>query len=166
MPTDTVYGIGCLMVEKSIKKLYKIKNRPLTQPTAVLMTEKQLCLYSRYSNFGGIIDKIILKKFFAGKMTVVFPIKYFNIKFPKMITKDETIGIRLPQYPWLEKLIDLVGPIVASSANKKGEIAPNSFNDIKKDLIAKVNLAIKTDLILDRRPSIVYNIISGEIIRS
>ena len=40
-PTDTVYGIGCILNKTAIRKLYKIKNRPATQPTAVLMTKKR-----------------------------------------------------------------------------------------------------------------------------
>ena len=39
-PTDTVYGIGCVLDKNAIRKLYKIKNRPITQPAAVLMTQK------------------------------------------------------------------------------------------------------------------------------
>lgn len=41
-PTDTVYGVGCLNNEKAIKKLYRMKNRPLNQPTALLISKDHI----------------------------------------------------------------------------------------------------------------------------
>jgi len=160
-PTDTVYGIGCLMIEKSIKKLYKIKNRPLTQPTAVLM--------NRNIFDSKRIEELVLEKydeeFMSGKMTIIDSVQNYAIDFPKILTKDQTIGIRLPQDPWLEQLIDLTGPIVASSANIKGDLAPSKFSEINEELINKVDLAIKTDSNLDGKASMVYDIASNKVLR-
>jgi L-threonylcarbamoyladenylate synthase len=149
-PTDTVYGIGCFLDEKAIKKLYRIKNRPLSQPTAILMSVN---LFQK--KFSGKID---LKSFWNGKLTLLLPRKSFDIDIPKILVKDEKIGIRLPQYRWLKTLIDLTGPIVASSANKKGEKPPAEFADINSEIIEEIDLVIRTREKLPGIPSRVYDL--------
>ncbi len=156
--TDTVYDIGCLLKEKSIKKLYKIKKRPLSQPTAILLTKK---LYEsiRSSAKDTIATPLVVENdFFDGKITLVFPVNEFKINFPSIIIKDNKVGIRLPHSKWLEKLIDIVGPIVTSSANKKGEPAPARFEDIHQDIIDQAGLTVKTDQKLPGKPSQVYDL--------
>ena len=38
LPTDTVYGIACAAVAPAgVERLYALKQRPLTQPTAVML---------------------------------------------------------------------------------------------------------------------------------
>lgn len=155
-PTDTVYGIGCILNKTAVRKLYKIKNRPATQPTAVLMTKKI---------FGNI--KInIPKEFWSGEMTVIMPSKLFKFDFPKMILGDEKIGVRLPKHKWLEKLIDTVGPIVASSANKKGDRPPTKFTEISPELIKQSDLTIQANETLSGIPSQIYDLTTNKIIRN
>lgn len=152
-PTDTVYGIGCLLNKIAIRKLYKIKNRPATQPTAILMTKKLSSLIC-YSG----LRVIVPKEFWDGKMTVIFPAEKFKIDCPKIILGDGKIGVRLPKYKWLEKLINIVGPIVATSANKKGERPPTKFPEISPELIKQADLTIKTLENLSGTPSTVFDL--------
>ncbi|MEK7143100.1 MAG: Sua5/YciO/YrdC/YwlC family protein [Patescibacteria group bacterium] len=143
-PTDTVYGIGCLLNNLSIKKLYKIKQRKFTQPTSVLLTKN---LYDNFRLNGKSTIKIptkVIKEFLLGKVTIILPTNIFKIDFPKVITKDNKIGIRLPQYKWLEKVINLTGPLVASSANIKGKPAPANYRQIDKKILTQADLVIKT----------------------
>ena len=131
-PTDTVYGIGCLINQKTIRRLYRIKQRPLSQPTAILMSRKV---------FGKTFqDKINNQEFLEGKLTLLLSRDLFKTQLPKILIKNGKVGIRLPQYPWLEKIIDKVGPMVVSSANKKGASPPAKFVNTKKDPLAQVFL--------------------------
>jgi len=166
-PTDTVYGIGCLMNNKTIKKLYKIKNRPLSQPTAILITNE--LYHCKRSPLGmrvnSAIDNII-KQYPKGQVTVIVNINNFNIIFPNILVKDKKIGIRIPDNKWLEKLIDKVGPIVASSANKKGERTPTKFLEIDTDILSQADLVIKTSEKLSGKASIVYDLENDTILRN
>lgn len=161
-PTDTVYGIGCILNNDAIRKLYRIKNRPLNQPTAVLFSKK--LYHSRCSSIQSGIGGVI-KRYPKGKVTIVLDQKHFNLKFPKILLKDNKVGIRLPNYPWLERLIDKVGPVVASSANKKGEVAPKSFQEIDPKIIEESDLVIKTKDKLLGKPSTVYDIEENRVLR-
>lgn len=159
-PTDTVYGIGCLMIDKAINKLYKIKNRPKNQPTAVLMTRN---IFDNKRKSELVIEQD--EEFLSGKLTIIDEIKDYEIDFPKIIIKDGKIGIRLPQYKWLEDLIEKVGPIVASSANFRGEKAPSNYNELNQNLTKQADLTIKTNVNLGNNPSRIYNKVSGEYLR-
>lgn len=162
-PTDTVYGIGCSLNNIAIRKLYKIKNRPLSQPTAVLMSKK--IFNQNLKEEKEKIDEII-GEYPAGRITLVFNAKSLHLKFPKILLKNGKIGIRLPNKKWLELLIDKVGPIVASSANKRGEPVPQKFNEINKEIMSKVKLVIKNSRKSSGIPSTVFDIEQEKIIRA
>lgn len=149
-PTDTVYGIGCLLNTGSIKRLYTIKNRPLSQPTAILMTSKMFKKTYQY--------RIKHDKFQNGKLTLLLSAKSFMIGFPNLLIKDGKIGIRIPKYHWLKDLLNTVGPMVTSSANKKGQIPPAEFEAVDQDILEKADLTIRTDAKLSGKPSRVYDI--------
>lgn len=155
-PTDTVYGIGCLLNEKAVKRLYKIKNRPQNKPTAILVTKK-------YYD-----DKIAgyFKKYKKGKVTLVLNKKLLDFSIPPLIIKDNKIGIRNPNFKWLENLIDLTGPIVASSANRQGEPTPSSFKNLDPNIIKESDLVIASHQKLKGNPSTVFNIEENKIIRA
>lgn len=163
-PTDTVYGIGCILDEKAIRKLYKIKNRPFSQPTAILLSDT---IYTNYAR-AEIVDKMktIIEKYQKGKITIIVNANNFKIKFPKILLKDNKIGFRIPADKWLEKLIDIVGPIVTSSANLAGDATPKKFSDINPKLLEHVDLVIKSNKISSNSPSTVYDIETNKIIRN
>jgi len=157
-PTDTVYGIGCILDDIAAKKLYKIKNRRENKPTAVLMTEG---IFENVSTFEGQLPT----EFWTGQMTIIFKTEDFNIEFPKIITENNTIGVRLPHYVWLENLIDEVGPIIASSANKTSEKTPVNFSEVSNDILNEVDLVIKTDEEGSAKASTILDITKNHIIR-
>ena len=155
-PTDTVCGIGCILNESAIKKLYQIKNRPLNQPTAVLMNKISVpeSLQREY------------EKYLPGQVTIIADANKYSINFPKILLKDNKIGVRIPSDAWLKKLITKAGPIVASSANLAGESTPKKFSDVSSKLLKQVDLAIKSDIITLQTPSTVYDIEKDMIIRN
>lgn len=164
-PTDTVYGIGCLMKEKAIKRLYKIKNRPLTQPTALLMTKEIFNSSCQNVNYMKLPNEI-KKDFLFGKVTLIIHANDFKIKFPQIILHRSKIGIRLPKLRWLKDLINKVGPLVASSANKKGENPPKSFEELDQDLFEKVDLVVESDMKSSGKSSAIYDSESGKYLRN
>lgn len=154
-PTDTVYGIGCALNDIAISRLYKIKNRPLTQPTAVLISKNDI--------------PDILKKEFenhsAGQITIIADKNNYKILFPEILLKENKIGVRVPDDDWLQNLLEISGPIVASSANLAGECTPKSFNDINLKLLEQADMIIKSDKISNNNPSKIIDPEENKIIR-
>ena len=165
-PTDTVYGIGSILNDLAIKKLYKIKNRPLNQPSAILLTEKLYnFLSSRAKSYQ--IDFKEIKGFRTGEVTVIMPVEYLKLDLPGILVSEAgTVGVRLPNLPWLKDLIDQVGPIVASSANKKGELTPLGFDQVSIQILEEADLVIKTTEKLAGKSSAIFDLTTGKYLRT
>ncbi|AKM81879.1 TPA: threonylcarbamoyl-AMP synthase [Candidatus Berkelbacteria bacterium] len=154
-PTDTVYGIGCGLNQKAIERLYEIKNRPFSQPTAVLMSKKDIpeLLKPEY------------EKYPEGQVTIIADANKYDIAFPEIVLKDEKIGVRVPDDKWLQSLLEISGPIVATSANLAGESTPARYSDINPKLLEQVDLVVKSDIISLHSPSTIYDVKENKILR-
>ncbi len=123
-PTDTVWGIGCLLDKpESIKKLYKIRKRPENQAFPVLVSSVDQAK-EYYQPMPGEVEEL-LNKHWPGGLTVVY--------FAK---NSGTIGLRMPNHQDLLYLINSVGvPVLGPSANFHGEKTPVSFSDLNPELV-------------------------------
>lgn len=111
-PTDTGYGIGCDMFnQKAIKKVIQIKKRPKHKPfTFMCSSLKNISEYAHVSNSA----YRLLKKNLPGSYTFVLPGTKLVPKI--MSTKQKTVGIRVPDYPICQHLVETLGnPIINTS---------------------------------------------------
>ena len=130
-PTETVYGIAAnFLDEKAIDNLYRIKGRPKGKPFTIhiadigaieslgcVMTKEALCLAGR---------------FWPGPLTMI-------LKAPE----GKTLGFRIPANKIALELIRHAGvPIVAPSANLSGHKAPESAEEVLKELDGKLDIII------------------------
>ena len=131
-PTDTVWGIGASIQRlDGIEKLYKIKSRPKTKPTAVLVSS-----ISQATEIAFLDQKAkdLIDKFWPGGLTLVVKAKPF---VPKIIKgAKETIGIRMPNHKLALKMLNQLGcGIVAASANFASQPPPVEKEMINPQLI-------------------------------
>lgn len=143
-PCDTVMGIGCAMDKmEAIDRLYNIKRRPKDQPTAVLVSDFKMAK-SLMAHKPNKFIKQVMRKYWPGGLTIV--VKASKI-VPKSITGGTSeVGVRIPDFPKLQKLIRNLGfSLVATSANFKGDSTPIKFSDIKRDFLSQVDYAIEED---------------------
>ena len=112
-PTDTVYGIGCdIYNQKAIKRIFQIKKRPTHKPFSFMCSSlKNVSDYGHVSNAA----YRIMRKALPGPFTFVLPAAKVVPKI--MITKQKTVGIRVPQNNICLQLIEALGnPILTTSA--------------------------------------------------
>ena len=85
----------------------------------------------------------------------------------KLIAADGSVGIRLVKDEFINTLIHKFGkPIVSTSANISGENPPASFNDIKLDIVNKVDYIVnlRQKEINNVKPSAIIKVaLNGEI---
>jgi tRNA A37 threonylcarbamoyladenosine synthetase subunit TsaC/SUA5/YrdC len=55
---------------------------------------------------------------------------------------EETIGLRVPDHPFVKKRIASTGPLAATSANRSGLTTPDSIDGIQTQLGKEVDLYI------------------------
>jgi tRNA threonylcarbamoyl adenosine modification protein (Sua5/YciO/YrdC/YwlC family) len=135
-PTDTVYGIGCdIFNQKAIKKIYQIKKRPKHKPFSFMCSNlKNVSDYGHVSNMAYRIMRMAL----PGPFTFVLPASKTVPKI--MITKQKTVGIRVPDNNICLALIEELGnPILTTSAvlDKDGDPLSEAyqFEDLLGNMI-------------------------------
>lgn len=143
-PTDTLYGIGCnALDEKAIKKVFEIKERLMSKPLPIIVRNIKWAKEFAYVNKR---NQEILNKVWPGKVTVVLPKKE---TIPDILTAGhKTIGLRIPDYPLVERLLRIFGyPITSTSANISDEESTQDINKIIETFSKR--LTKQLDLILD-----------------
>ena len=112
-PTDTVYGIGCdIYNQKAVKKIFQIKKRPKHKPFSFMCSSlKNASIYCSIPNMA----YRLMKKSLPGPYTFILPALKIVPKI--MITKQKTVGIRVPGNTICRALVDALGnPILNTSA--------------------------------------------------
>lgn len=140
-PTDTVYGVGVVIDDVlAIEGLYKLKVRPKTKPTPVLV--------GSISQAEELVVEIkpqvrkLMEKFWPGGLTLVLPAK--KEKVPDLVRGGgETVGVRMPNHPLFLKVLQKLGrPIVGASANFSGKLPPKSLSEIDPAFLEKVDFVV------------------------
>jgi tRNA threonylcarbamoyl adenosine modification protein (Sua5/YciO/YrdC/YwlC family) len=138
-PTDTVYGLGCDLMNKSaIERLYQVKSMHKQKNLAFICHD--LSDISKYA----VVDNSTyrtLRRHLPGPYCFILEA---TREVPKMVlTKQKTVGIRVPNHPVVTTLARELGrPIISSTAAFPGEdplIDPTEIRDRFKVL----------DLVLD-----------------
>lgn len=124
-PTDTVYGIGCIIDKECVKRLMELKKSAGNKPFSIFIPD-----VSWLSMLNVLIPDYAknLVKDMRGPLTIVF--KILDDKFD-FISKNGKIGVRIPDDDFLcDVLKELKEPIVATSANISGFAPPISSEEI------------------------------------
>jgi len=143
-PTDTIYGIGAnALDEKAVKKVFELKRRPLSKPLPMIIRNIKWAKELAYVKNR---DRETLKKVWPGKVTVVFNKKEI---VPGILTSEhKTVGMRVPDYPFLDELLKRFGyPITSTSANISGEEGSGDINRVIESFSG--HLSCQPDLVLD-----------------
>ena len=137
-PTDTVYGIGTFYKnERGLKRIFNLKKRAETKPIAILTNNKEEALKMVEAS-KEIEEK--MKNAWPGAITFLL-----KAKIPlSSLLKDSSsrIGLRVPDYPFLLKLLKISGPLAATSANISGQPANSEVKTIDKTILEEVDLVI------------------------
>lgn len=126
-PTDTIWGLSCnALLANSIKKIDIIKNRPAAKSYIVLV--KDFEMLKSYVSVNEEQVKTLLKDK-EKPTTIIYTLK--NKLLKHLAHSDNTLAIRIPQKGFIADLLQQVSfPIVSTSANISGEVAPVSFSAI------------------------------------
>ena len=112
-PTDTMYGIGCnIMNKKAIEKIYQIKQCKKDTPFSFICSGlKNISDYAKVTNFSYKIIKHLL----PGPYTFILEASKLVPKI--IITKRKTVGIRIPDNKICMAIINKMGnPIISTTA--------------------------------------------------
>ncbi len=139
-PTDTVYGIGMAVGQNlDANKIFDIKKREYSQTLPWLVNSIEMLDF-----FGEDVCescKNLARDYWPGALTIV--VRASNNVPDIYRASDNTIALRMPDSIVSLKLIEAVdSPIATTSANIHGRMAVSSFEELDKELLDQVDLAL------------------------
>lgn len=157
-PTDTVYGIGCdLMNKKAIERIYQIKQRPQGKPFSFICSDlSDIASYAKVTNY----SYKTMRRLLPGPYT-------FILEGTKLVpriamTKRKTVGIRVPDNAICLGIVKELGnPIITTSATTpEGESPPDPYL-IEELFRGKVDLIVDGGYLVSG-PSSVISLVGEE----
>ena len=149
-PTETVYGIGAVATDDpGYAALVALKDRPGVVPFAVHMGSPDEA--GRYVDLSSPMLQRLIRRVFPGPVTLVLKVSDETIaqKCQEMgldpakanrIYHNNTVGLRCPDHPFANVLLhhkNAGGPVIASSANLRGQKPPKNADDVIEALAGK-----------------------------
>lgn len=153
LPTDTVYGLCADYREDPVRRLYRLKGRQATQPTALVAASAGALLEA--------VPELEGKPLLAGPYTLILPNP--ARRFPWLTGgRPETIGVRIPAL-WgdVADVLRQVGAVAATSANRPGGEDPRTIGAVPEEIRASCGAVLDVGA-LPGTPSTVLDLTGPE----
>ncbi|MGV8123843.1 MAG: L-threonylcarbamoyladenylate synthase [Candidatus Xenobiia bacterium LiM19] len=151
-PTDTIYGIGCDLFNKSaIEKIYQIKKMPRYKPLSFICADlKDISVYAQVSNTA----YKIMKRLIPGPYTFILSATRMVPKI--MLTKRRTVGIRVPDNNICLSIVrELGNPIISTSASVSKEEILSDPVEIEKTFGHSIDIVIDGGVLVSEPSSMI-----------
>jgi len=135
IPTDTVIGLCCLPTfDTAIAKIFKLKGRSKNHNLPI-MASKEHQLLELGLSLNQYALKLLKSIHMPGPLTLVLGFAD-DRKRPQWLDTREEIAVRMPNDDRLLQIIDCVGPILMTSANKHGS---NVIHDDEQTILSELD---------------------------
>ena len=141
LPTETVYGLGGnAYSKKSIEKIYKLKERPRSNPLIVHYlnlkdASKDIVVNERF--------KKLYARFCPGPITFVLKKRYGTKINPLSTARLSTVAIRFPKHKVIRSILKCINfPLAMPSANKSTNVSPVTAEDVYNEFKRKIKLIV------------------------
>jgi L-threonylcarbamoyladenylate synthase len=145
VPTETVYGLaGNALDPSAIASIFEVKGRPTFDPLIVHIADLQRSI--DYATELPAPARKLADKYWPGPLTLLLKKKPI---ISDLVTAGlDTVGLRCPDHPMIQKLLSLLRfPLAAPSANPFGYVSPTRPEHVNEQLGDKISY------ILDGGPS-------------
>lgn len=156
LPTDTVYGIAARTDRReAVERIFEVKGREEEKALVVMVSTMKEAEEITAIDHRDSLEK--LGSFWPGPLTLV--VRAEDVPWRDIVAPgSKTLGIRIPDSPFMLELLRQTGPLAVSSANPAGERAPASFLAVDRELLSRVELAVDGGEQGSGRPSTVAEI--------
>jgi tRNA threonylcarbamoyl adenosine modification protein (Sua5/YciO/YrdC/YwlC family) len=159
-PTDATYALGCKMDALEAQARLRMI-RQLDKNHGLTLVCKDLSEVSEYAQVNNRSFRL-LKKYTPGPCTFILP---GSSGLPRRLAdpKRKTIGLRVPDHPVIQALLELLGaPLLSATAQLPGDDLPLSDPDVMESALAK-----QVDILIDAgagtlEPTTVIDLTSDE----
>ena len=141
VPTETVYGLaGNAYLDKTVKKIYALKKRPLRNPLII-----------HYYNLKQLKKDAVLNKSFyklyenfcPGPITFILRKNKNSLVSDFATSKLKTIAVRIPANKIIRKILKILDfPLAIPSANKSTKVSPVMAKDVFEEFGKSLKLIL------------------------
>jgi protein-tyrosine phosphatase len=170
-PTETVYGIACLVAADSLEKLNQLKGRAEQKYYTLHIGQKSEL--KRYVPTIGLKAGKIVEKCWPGPLTIVFELDKRDLSGLKdtfergvfeCLYKDNSIGVRCPDHAVASKLLQMTkNPVVAPSANKTDQTPAVDGKVAVQQFSGQIDLVLDAGVCRYKQSSTVVRITDKEL---
>ncbi len=140
VPTDTVYGLVARVGDEAVlKRIRTLKRRAEDVPMAILVSGMTMAEELAELTAGA---RELMQRYWPGGLTAVLPVRPEARPRLGSLAAGGSIGMRCPAVAELRRLIDRVGPVVATSANRHGRETPETLAGVRAQLGELGDIAI------------------------
>jgi tRNA threonylcarbamoyl adenosine modification protein (Sua5/YciO/YrdC/YwlC family) len=151
-PTDTIYGIGCdLLNREAIEKIYRLKKHDSKKHLSFICSDlDDISQYARVSNYA----YKTMKRFLPGPYTFVLEATKLVPKIA--MTKQKSVGIRVPDNRICLGIVETLGhPIISTSVYKPSEELYSDPTEIQDRFGKQLDLVIDGGVIVAEHSSVI-----------
>lgn len=159
-PTETCYGIGCIVENKeAVKKVYEIKKRSRKKALPIIVSD--LGMAGKYCYITRDAERLV-RKFMPGPLSLVVRKKK---RVPDIVSKG-TVSFRISSNEFAGDLCKKLGKaLVATSANIEGEAEIYSGEEVIRQFMDKADIVVVQGDLRKRMPSTVFDVEKGKVLR-
>jgi L-threonylcarbamoyladenylate synthase len=155
IPTETYYGLGVDPFNlAALRNLAKVKGRPDGKPILLLIGARE--------QLSDLVDYVppaataLMEAFWPGPLTIVFPAR---ASVHELITAGTgTVGVRLTSLAALADILQRVGPLTGTSANRAGETPARTAQQVQQVLGNEIDLIVDAGTTPGGLPSTVIQV--------
>ncbi|MEE9211688.1 MAG: L-threonylcarbamoyladenylate synthase [Phycisphaeraceae bacterium] len=168
-PTETVYGIAASVAsDRGMQALQRFKQRADSQPFTVHLPDSAAA--ERYIDAPGPMLRRLIGKAFPGPVTLVVDVpdeviadRLEALKLPdsarSRLYHNNTVGLRCPDHPLAQQILAAAGdPVVASSANRRGQDPPHDAQEAAKAVADDAELIVDGGRCRYAKPSTIVRV--------
>lgn len=138
-PTETVFGLGVKFGSlEYLEKIYELKKRDHSKAVTLMVPRKEDIEQYAYVDEK---TKKVINAFMPGMITLI--LKKKDLIDDSYTAGLKTIGIRIPDDPFVLQLLEKVGPMLVTSANISGTPALLNEQEVYKTFQGRIPLIVK-----------------------
>lgn len=160
VPTDSVYGLSSAVMMGSkpnitaAEKILLLKERPLTQKMPLLIPDSN-ALKTFAQNVTPEAFQLAAA-FWPGALTLV--VEAGDAVPAEFREEDGSVAVRVPDFPFLRGLMNVVGPLTTTSANIHGEASPTDLEEVDFVLREMVDVLVDAGKTRYAEPSTIADV--------
>jgi L-threonylcarbamoyladenylate synthase len=138
LPTDTIYGLHAVAGDaEAVARVATLKGRSDGKPFVVIAASA-----GQLRAFGAEVPEA-LENLWPAPLTAV------------LRRGEGTVAARVPDLAWLRDLLSQSGPLVSTSANRSGEPAITTIDELSEEVAELIDIALDGGLVVGEPSTIV-----------